>query len=56
MMIKQRQPATSKNGSIVIPVDVNPFGRTYSGSNATAWTKLVMEMYPLGTSMRYACI
>ncbi|XP_048502387.1 protein S-acyltransferase 10 isoform X2 [Beta vulgaris subsp. vulgaris] len=51
-LINSKQSATSKNGSIVITVDGNPVTRSFPGSNATGWTKLVMEMYPPGTSMR----
>ncbi|KAL7223756.1 hypothetical protein ACSBR1_025248 [Camellia fascicularis] len=47
-----KQPASSKNGSVVINVDGNQLGRNLLGSNATSWTKLVMEMYPPGTSAR----
>uniref|UniRef100_A0A803MBC4 Uncharacterized protein n=1 Tax=Chenopodium quinoa TaxID=63459 RepID=A0A803MBC4_CHEQI len=47
---RQRQPATSNNGNIVIPVDANTIGRSFLGSNAPPWTQLVMEMYPPGTS------
>ncbi|KAM7516074.1 hypothetical protein LguiA_005657 [Lonicera macranthoides] len=51
-MIKQRQPASSKNGSVVVTVDRNQLGRNLLGSNATSWTKLVMDMYPPGSSVR----
>lgn len=47
MMVKQRQPATYKSGGIVVTIDRNP-----TTSSATSWTKLVMEMYPPGSSMR----
>ncbi|KAL7143726.1 hypothetical protein ABFS83_08G211800 [Erythranthe nasuta] len=42
------QPASSKNDSVSITVD----GRNYHRGNATAWTKLVMDLYPPGTSAR----
>ncbi|KAJ8433566.1 hypothetical protein Cgig2_033655 [Carnegiea gigantea] len=42
-----KQPATYKSGGIVVTIDRNP-----SASSATSWTKLVMEMYPPGSSMR----
>ncbi|XP_051140554.1 protein S-acyltransferase 10 [Andrographis paniculata] len=43
-----KQPASSKNGSVVITVD----GRNSPRGIASAWTKLVMDMYPQGTSFR----
>lgn len=52
LIIKQRQPATSKNESFVIAVDGDPKARSLLGNNATTWTKLVMEMYPPRSSMR----
>lgn len=51
-MIKQRQPASSKNGSYVITVDGSQSGKNPLGSNAASWTKLVMDMYPPGSSVR----
>lgn len=51
-MIKQRQPASSKNGSVVVTIDRNQSGEYLSGSNPMNWTKLVMDMYPPGTSVR----
>ena len=48
-MFKQRQPASSKNGSLVITMDGSQLGRN---SNTTSWSKLVMDMYPPGTSAR----
>lgn len=51
IMFKQRQPASSKNGSVVISMD----GRNYHRGNTTAWTKLVMDLYPTVTSTRYVC-
>ncbi|KAL3527270.1 hypothetical protein ACH5RR_011926 [Cinchona calisaya] len=47
-----KQPASSKNGNVVISVDRNQLGRNLLASNATSWTKLVMDMYPPGTSVR----
>ncbi|XP_021747755.1 protein S-acyltransferase 10-like [Chenopodium quinoa] len=52
LRINSKQPATSNNGNIVIPVDANTIGRSFLGSNAPPWTQLVMEMYPPGTSTR----
>ena len=51
MMIKQRQPATSKNGNFTIPINGDPPARNLIGSNV-AWMRLVMNMYPPGSSMR----
>ncbi|GER26239.1 S-acyltransferase [Striga asiatica] len=47
-LLASKQPASSKSGSVVITVD----GRNYQRGNATAWTKLVMDLYPPGTSTR----
>lgn len=45
-----KQLASSKNGSLVINVDENQLNRNLLGGNATSWTKLVMDMYPPGSS------
>ncbi|XP_012491456.1 protein S-acyltransferase 10 isoform X2 [Gossypium raimondii] len=45
--------ASSKNGSL--PVEGCQSGRNFQGTNSTSWTKLVMDMYPPGTSIR-SCI
>ncbi|KAL9260312.1 S-acyltransferase 10-like protein, partial [Drosera capensis] len=51
-----KQPATSKHAGLVITVDGNQLGRSLLGSNPSSWTKLVMEMYPPGSSVRwYIC-
>ncbi|XP_059292975.1 protein S-acyltransferase 10 isoform X2 [Lycium ferocissimum] len=47
-----KQPASSKNGDVVITIDRNQLGRNLLGRGAMAWTKLVMDMYPSGTSLR----
>lgn len=47
-----KQPASSKNGSLVITVDGKQMGRNVVGSNTTPWSKLVMEMYLPGTFAR----
>ncbi|XP_012066182.1 protein S-acyltransferase 10 isoform X2 [Jatropha curcas] len=47
-----KQPASSKNGSFVITVEGTQSGRNTPGSNLTSWTKLVLDMYPPGTSIR----
>nr|GMC93358.1 protein S-acyltransferase 10-like [Ipomoea batatas]GMD36258.1 protein S-acyltransferase 10-like [Ipomoea batatas] len=52
MSVASKQPASSKNGSVVITIDQSKVGRDLLDSNATSWTKLVMDMYPHGTSVR----
>ncbi|XP_055803289.1 protein S-acyltransferase 10-like isoform X2 [Solanum dulcamara] len=47
-----RQPASSKNGEVVITIDRNQLGSDLQGRGTMAWTKLVMDMYPTGTSLR----
>ncbi|XP_063945410.1 protein S-acyltransferase 10 isoform X2 [Daucus carota subsp. sativus] len=47
-----KQPATSKNGNIVITVDHREAGRNLLGSNELSWTKLVMDLYPPGAPCR----
>lgn len=47
-----KQPASSKMGSVVITIDRSQLGRNLLGSSTTSWTKLVMGMYPSGTSVR----
>uniref|UniRef100_A0A162AJR5 Protein S-acyltransferase n=1 Tax=Daucus carota subsp. sativus TaxID=79200 RepID=A0A162AJR5_DAUCS len=48
-----KQPATSKNGNIVITVDHREAGRNLLGSNELSWTKLVMDLYPPGAPCRW---
>ncbi|OMO55732.1 Zinc finger, DHHC-type, palmitoyltransferase [Corchorus capsularis] len=50
--VASKQPASSKNGSLVISVEGSQSGRNFQGSNTTSWSKLVMDMYPPGTSIR----
>ncbi|XP_070024089.1 protein S-acyltransferase 10-like isoform X2 [Nicotiana sylvestris] len=51
-----KQPASSKNGDVVVTIDSNQLGRNLLGRGMMAWTKLVMDMYPSGTSLRwYIC-
>ncbi|KAF3440375.1 hypothetical protein FNV43_RR18659 [Rhamnella rubrinervis] len=50
--VTSKQPASSKNGSVVVTVDSSQSGRNLLGSNATSWTKLVMDLHPPGTSIR----
>lgn len=54
IMFKQRQPASSKNRNLVIAVEGSQSERNIPESNVTSWTKLVLDMYPPGTSVRYA--
>uniref|UniRef100_A0A803NLU1 S-acyltransferase n=1 Tax=Cannabis sativa TaxID=3483 RepID=A0A803NLU1_CANSA len=46
---KQRQPASSKHGSVAVSVDLNAAA---GNNNSTSWSKLVMGMYPPGTTIR----
>ncbi|TYG75125.1 hypothetical protein ES288_D03G004600v1 [Gossypium darwinii] len=50
--LKQRQPASSQNGSLNVVIEGSQSGRNFQGSNPSSWTKLVMDMYPPGTSIR----
>ncbi|XP_059648049.1 protein S-acyltransferase 10-like isoform X2 [Cornus florida] len=50
--LNSEQPTSSKNGSLVVTLSENQLGKNLLGSNATSWTKLVMEMYPPGFSIR----
>ncbi|XP_057963025.1 protein S-acyltransferase 10 isoform X2 [Malania oleifera] len=47
-----KQPASSKNGSVVINMGGNQLGRIPQGSSVTSWAKLVLDMYHPGTSLR----
>ncbi|XP_073060708.1 protein S-acyltransferase 10-like [Primulina eburnea] len=47
-LLASKPPASSKNANVVITVD----GRNYQRGNETAWTKLVMDLYPPGSSVR----
>lgn len=49
-MIKQRQPASRKNGSVVITIDRKQLEKNLLGGT-TSWEKLVMDMYAPGTSV-----
>ncbi|GLT30281.1 hypothetical protein SLA2020_050890 [Shorea laevis] len=49
--LASKQPASSKNGSLLVAVEGGS-GTNSQGSNATSWAKLVMDMYPPGTSVR----
>ncbi|XP_027914237.1 protein S-acyltransferase 10 isoform X1 [Vigna unguiculata] len=46
------QSASSRNGSFVVSMEGNLLGRSLSGSSKTAWSKLVADLYPLGSSIR----
>ncbi|XP_021675326.2 protein S-acyltransferase 10 [Hevea brasiliensis] len=47
-----KQPVSSKNGSVIVTVDGSQSGRNPPRSNVTSWMKLVLDMYPPGTSIR----
>lgn len=47
-----KKPASSKNGTVVVTLDRDQLGETVSGDYGMNWTKLVMDMYPHGTSVR----
>ncbi|KAK3029144.1 hypothetical protein RJ639_039699 [Escallonia herrerae] len=47
-----KQTASSKNGDLVVTVDRNQLVKPLLDSNATSWMKLVMDMYPPGSSVR----
>ncbi|KAI3938418.1 hypothetical protein MKW98_015317 [Papaver atlanticum] len=49
---ESKQSASSGDGSLTISVEGDKVGRTYSGSFSTPWTKMVMDMYPPGSSVR----
>ncbi|PNY04629.1 putative S-acyltransferase [Trifolium pratense] len=51
-MLKQSQPASSKNGSFIISIEGNQTGKNVAGSNGTYWSKLVAELYPPGSAVR----
>ncbi|VVA09999.1 PREDICTED: S-acyltransferase [Prunus dulcis] len=51
-LVASKQPASSKNGNVVVTVEGSQMARSLLGSNATSWTKLVMDLYPPGTSVR----
>ncbi|XP_022926989.1 protein S-acyltransferase 10-like [Cucurbita moschata] len=46
-----KQPASSKNVDVVVTIDRNQVGKNVQG-DLTSWTKMVMDMYPPGTSPR----
>ncbi|KAL2325019.1 hypothetical protein Fmac_024077 [Flemingia macrophylla] len=47
----QSQPASSRNGSFVVSMERNQMGRNGSRSNATSWSKLVADLYPIGSTI-----
>lgn len=51
-VVYRKTPETLKNGSFVVAMEGNQMGRSSSGSNATSWSKLVAELYPIGTTIR----
>ncbi|KAK8472101.1 hypothetical protein PHAVU_002G112900 [Phaseolus vulgaris] len=46
------QSASSRNGSFVVSMEGNQLGRSLSGSSTTSWSKLVADLYPLGSPIR----
>ncbi|KAI4325782.1 hypothetical protein MLD38_031149 [Melastoma candidum] len=50
---KQRQPAASKSGSFVISLDgsQSQSGGSFVASDTTYWAKMVMDLYPPGTTL-----
>ncbi|XP_024032828.1 protein S-acyltransferase 10 [Morus notabilis] len=50
LSVASKQPAPSKSGNTVVITDSSQ--SAFSGNNLTSWTKLVMDMYPPGTSIR----
>ncbi|KAL4379267.1 hypothetical protein GQ457_02G013300 [Hibiscus cannabinus] len=50
--VASKQLASSRNGSLIVSVEGSQSGRNFQGSNPSSWTKLVMSMYPPGTSVR----
>ncbi|CAI9111018.1 OLC1v1011151C1 [Oldenlandia corymbosa var. corymbosa] len=50
--VTSKQPASSKNGNVVITVDRDHLERNLLLPHANTWTKLVMDMYPPGSSVR----
>ncbi|XP_043695328.1 protein S-acyltransferase 10 [Telopea speciosissima] len=46
-----KQSASRTNGNLIIHVEGDQFGKSVSRSNST-WTKLVMDFYPPGSSIR----
>ncbi|KAK8669694.1 hypothetical protein V6N13_107118 [Hibiscus sabdariffa] len=54
-LVASKQSASSKNGSLDATVEGCQSGRNFQGSTSASWTKLVMDLYPPGTSIR-TCI
>ncbi|XP_019054389.1 PREDICTED: protein S-acyltransferase 10-like isoform X2 [Nelumbo nucifera] len=47
---------SNQNGSLIIPVEDTQSGKVILGNNTISWAKLVMDMYPPGSSVRsWAC-
>ncbi|KAK9034882.1 hypothetical protein V6N11_076937 [Hibiscus sabdariffa] len=53
--VASKQSASSKNGSLDAMVEGFQSSRNFQGSTSASWTKLVMDLYPPGTSIR-TCI
>ncbi|XP_047312391.1 protein S-acyltransferase 10 isoform X2 [Impatiens glandulifera] len=52
MSSNKDNPSSSKNKSVVITVEGNKSVKNAVETNASSWTKLVMDLYPPGTSAR----
>ncbi|GAA0144485.1 protein modifying enzyme [Lithospermum erythrorhizon] len=48
--VASKQPASSKDVNVIITVDGSNGGRSIMESNGASWTKLVMGLYPPGSS------
>ncbi|KAL4364279.1 hypothetical protein GQ457_04G022060 [Hibiscus cannabinus] len=53
--VASKQSASSKTGSLDAMEEGFQSGRNFQGSTSASWTKLVMDLYPPGTSIR-TCI
>ncbi|KAI3519127.1 hypothetical protein L1887_08153 [Cichorium endivia] len=47
-----KQPASNKHGSVIVTFDGKQRGENILGNNRMNWTKMVMDLYPNGTSVR----
>ncbi|KAG8657629.1 protein S-acyltransferase 10 isoform X1 [Manihot esculenta] len=50
--MSSKRSVSSKDGNLIITVDGSQSGITPVGGNVTSWMKLVLDMYPSGTSVR----
>ncbi|XP_043810561.1 protein S-acyltransferase 10 isoform X2 [Manihot esculenta] len=49
--MSSKRSVSSKDGNLIITVDGSQSGITPVGGNVTSWMKLVLDMYPSGTSV-----